>query len=305
MYNVKSPVVIILFNRPELTKILVDRISKVNISNLLIVIDGPRHQADRVAIEKILEIIDAFKIQNPNCNIAINKSNTNLGCKKRIISGLGWVFNNVDYAIILEDDCLPDLSFFEYCDLMLDKYANDARIGIISGTNLSSDKSTSSSYYFSKYSNIWGWATWARVWENYDEEMNNWSLEEFKRDISYRFFSRGEGRYWRAIFSQTMNGEINTWDYQLWFSLWSQGQLSIIPGVNLVDNLGFEHALATHTSGKHPAPEIRAGRLTFPINGPSYFLPNLEADKKIQRLLYRFEPIYKRAYNKFIRIIKN
>jgi len=304
MYDVKSPVVLILFNRPELTNILIERISKVKITDLLIIIDGPRNEVDDAAINEIHKIIDLYKIKNQDCNILINKSRTNLGCKERIISGLGWVFERINYAIILEDDCIPDLSFFEYCDLMLDKYSNDNRIGIISGTNLSSDSLISSSYYYSKYSNIWGWATWARVWKKYDAQMNNWSLDEFRRDINHRFFSKNEGKYWSAIFNQTKRGDINTWDYQLWFSLWSEGQLSIIPGVNLIDNLGFEHPLATHTSGKHPAPNIRAGRLEFPIKGPAYFLPNRCADKKIHNLLYKFEPLYKRAYNKLIRSIK-
>ena len=302
MYKVTSPVSIIVFNRPDLTAKLISRLQEVDIERLYVILDGPRNEEDIHAINKIKAMLKSVNLAK---YIEINQSPINLGCKRRVISGLNWVFNQVESSIILEDDCIPDVSFFEFCDELLEKYRNDERIGIISGSNLVSTEQSSSSYSYSKYSNIWGWASWRRTWLNYDEHMKIWDSKACRENFKFRCFSSGEYRYWNAVFNQTKDGLINTWDYQLWLSTWMAGQLSIVPNVNLVDNLGFKHEKATHTGTSHPAPNIKAGKIIPPFKPPLSFQPNVNMDRKINKLLYQFQPVYIRAINKILRFLSS
>ncbi len=298
--RIQSAVAIIVFNRPDLTRILLDKLALVRISKLYIIIDGPRinNNNDRVAAEKISEMLDHITFAD---EILYNKSASNMGCKERVISGLSWLFDNEEHAIILEDDCIPSISFLQFCDQLLEKYKSDTRVGIISGTNFSSDQSPACSYSFSKYANIWGWATWRRTWLNYDKDLSIWGDLQFRKSFYNRCASNNEYRYWNAVFTQTKLGLINTWDYQLWLSLWAQNQLSIVPNINLINNLGFAHPNATHTGGQHPADHIKAGEITFPLSIPTHYLPNPIIDATARNLLYRYPSFMTRAWNKFKR----
>ena len=297
---VTTSIVIILFNRSDLAELLIKQLSKFAINKLYVVMDGPRENNEKDIDErnKILQILENIDFVN---NIILEISDKNLGCTNRIVSGLNNVFRNEDSAIILEDDCIPSDTFFNYCEHMLETYREDTRIGVISGTNLVENSSNENSYHFSKYCNIWGWATWRRVWDEYDVKMNLLNEENLEK-IRGRFNSRNEFNYWKAVFNQTKNGNIKTWDYQLWFSVWLNGQISIVPSVNQIDNLGFAHENATHTIGKHPAETIKARNLKFPLLKPESILPDAIQDDKIRILLYQFPNIIIRIKSKILRL---
>jgi hypothetical protein len=295
----QTPVVIIIFNRSDLVRLLLEQLSKFNLSKLYVIMDGPRQDnANDIQERKtILDLIDNIDFTE---SIDYQISEYNLGCTQRVVSGLNYVFEKEESAIILEDDCIPSDTFLEFCQQMLTKYKDDQRVGIISGSNLVETSDKDNSYHFSKYSNIWGWASWSRVWTQYDVELNKLD-EEAMEKIKGRFNNKNEYKYWKAVFEQTKKQLIKTWDYQLWFSLWINGQVSIVPSVNQIDNMGFGHSNATHTGGPHPAPHIKKGILKFPLVDPDIMLPDTILDKRILELLYKLPSIPERIKNKIIK----
>ncbi|MGV1869921.1 hypothetical protein [Agrobacterium rosae] len=271
-----APVVVIIFNRPDLTARLFEQISQAEPKQLLIVADGPRATKMGEA-EKCFEARQIFENITWECDVLRNYSEHNLGCRARIASGLDWVFSKVDRAIILEDDCIPDGSFFEYCSDLLEHYKDDTRIGCISGTNMGvSSQPSDSSYYFSKYPLVWGWATWARVWQNYNVDIPQWGKvrdTEWLKSITYE----DELIHWAKAFNLVFEEGFDTWDYQLVFSLWRQRQLTLLPATNLISNIGFRED-ATHTKRDHPLANLQRDRLEFPLRHPTDFNPNFEID---------------------------
>ena len=170
------------------------------------------------------------------------------GAKIASLVALNGSSNMPKKAIILEDDCLPEPSFFTFCENLLDRYRNDQRIVSISGNNFQNGKHrTDDSYYFSKYFHCWGWATWRRVWENFDPDMIQWP--DFSKAECLKTFAdcHEEESYWQRIFTLQHTGQIDSWAYPWLFSCWAQSGLTAIPAVNLVSNIGFGPD-ATHTS---------------------------------------------------------
>lgn len=240
-----TPVALFIFNRPDTTERVFEAIRQAQPQQLLVVADGPRphRPADASGCEATRAIIARV---DWDCEVKTNYSQTNLGCKRRIASGLEWVFQQAEEAIVLEDDCLPAHSFFSYCQVLLERYRDDERIFLISGDNLLGKQSRQTdSYYFSKYPLIWGWASWRRAFAHYDVDMKSWPA--FRRSGRLRALcdNRGEHRYWTSRFNQVHSGAIDTWDYQMVYACWSRGLLAITPEKNLVSNIGFSGA-ATH-----------------------------------------------------------
>ena len=174
-------------------------------------------------------------------------SDINLGCGRRVSSGLNAVFDRHDRAIILEDDCLPTPGFFGYCEELLERYSTDTRVSAINGMSVYPyQNSDSRTYAFSRYTWVWGWATWRRAWQSYDFEIAAWP---FLRDTGWLFEvlkDRAACTFWRNILDSMARGEIDTWDYQWNFNCFRQDGLCVVPSVNMVSNIGFGPA-ATHT----------------------------------------------------------
>jgi hypothetical protein len=282
--SLSTPVAFIIFNRPDTTARVFQAIRQARPQKLLVIADGPRidrsDEAEKCAATRA--IIDQVDWE---CKVLTNYSDINLGCKHRVSSGIDWVFSEVEEAIILEDDCLPTPSFFQFCQTILERYRHDDRISMIGGTNYQQEHSrTSSSYYFSKYAHIWGWATWKRAWKNYDVDMKTWT--ECKRNnlVQSAFHDAYEQKYWSDEFDKVYAGEINTWDYQWLYTCFAQSRLSIVPNRNLISNLGFGPD-ATHTLGESPWANMPTYD-TWEINHPRLITRNLEAD------LYTFNHHY-------------
>lgn len=279
-FSLKTPVAFFIFNRPDTTAKVFEEIRQARPPKLLVVADGPRpgNLDDKKKCEQTREILDSV---DWNCEVIKNYSDTNLRCKYRLSSGLDWVFDTVEEAIILEDDCLPDQSFFRFSEELLHYYRNDPRIMHISGTNFMFGKKISdSSYYFSNLEIAWGWATWRRAWKNYDLEMKSFPL--FRDAIKGRdIFNTAEMRRLIAIFEETYEGEIDTWDYQWLYSMLAAGGISIHPNVNLVQNIGFgEYATHTTTIDSKIKNNL-ANRLAFPIKHPEMKFISTDADQFI------------------------
>ena len=299
----KTPVAFIIFNRPDTTKRVFDAIRQAKPPKLFVIADGPRvdrsGEAEKCTAARA--IIDGVDWQ---CKVLTNYSDINLGCGKRVSTGIDWVFNQVEEAIILEDDCLPDLDFFRFCELMLEEYRHDQRIMSISGTNyLRTFKSSIQSYYFSYYGGIWGWATWARAWKHFDYEMKLWEKSEVRRLVRGVLDSEKEYRNREKVFSATFEGRIDTWDYQWHFARLVHSGLSIVPTVNLISNLGFGED-STHTIKTFSEfANMKTQNIRFPLIHPKCMMRDAAADKLYFDKMHN-PKILTKIYNKIRRLIE-
>lgn len=238
-FKLTTPVAFFIFNRPDTTERVFAEIAKAKPPKMLVIADGPRFakQGEAEMCARTRSIVDRI---DWDCEVLTNFSEVNLGCGERVSSGIEWVFKNVSEAIILEDDCLPSQSFFIYCDQMLNMYRNDKRIFSISGSNFSNEDGLYG-HYFSRYSLMWGWATWADRWSLYEFEPKDqfWVILHtwWKKPLVFT--------YWVRIFLK-MHVH-STWDYQWILTLWRNSALSVRPTQSLVKNIGFgENATHTH-----------------------------------------------------------
>ncbi len=279
-FSLTSPVALLIFNRPETTERVFAAIAKVKPTKLLVVADGPR--SDREGEQaRCQQTRDIVRQVDWDCQVITNFADSNMGCKARIASGIDWIFEQVDEAIILEDDCLPDQSFFRFCQEMLERYRDDPRVGMVSGGNLQAgQKRGEADYYFSKYTHIWGWATWRRAWQHYDRDMSAWP--QFKREgwIEKLFETKGEQDYWRQSFDWVHSGQLDTWDCSWTFAALRQRFLQVVPNMNLISNIGFGVG-ATHTHIVSEHANLPLQSVQFPLIHPNFVLPDQEADRYI------------------------
>ncbi len=240
-----TPVVFLIFRRPDLTQRVFERIRQARPQTLFVVADGARSLEEAEKCAQARAVIEQVDWQ---CDVYKNYAETNLGCKQRVSSGISWAFSQVEEAIILEDDCLPVPTFFTFCEALLNHYRTDERIFAIAGNNFQDGISRSPySYYFSKYPHIWGWATWRRAWQYWNDQPGLWTKFKELHLISAIHSHPLEQSYWQGIFDTMFYHQYpDTWDYIWSFACWSQGGLTIVPQVNMVSNLGFRED-ATHT----------------------------------------------------------
>ena len=242
-----TPVALIMFNRPDLTQQVLAAIAKARPSLLLVIADGPRASRPQEA-ELCRQTRALLQRVDWPCEVRTNFSLGNLGCRRRVSSGLDWVFEQVEQAIILEDDCLPHPSFFNYCQDLLERYRNEPRIMHIGGSSFQANNwHCAHSYYFSKYMHIWGWATWRRAWELYDVNTALWPVVKKSGRLKDLCTDPFERAMWTRYFDNIHAGRTDTWDTQWIFACWQAGGIGITPAVNLVSNIGFR-ADATHTT---------------------------------------------------------
>ncbi|MBT0571747.1 glycosyltransferase family 2 protein [Curvibacter sp. CHRR-16] len=277
-FMLTTPVAFIIFNRPDTTARVFAEIAKARPPRLLVVGDGARanrpDEAERVAATRA--IINA--VDWP-CTVETNFSETNLGCKQRVSSGIDWVFERVEEAIILEDDCLPEPSFFRFCQEMLERYRADKRIGMISGDNFQDGhQRNGDSYYFSRYSHIWGWASWRDRWQDsYDVNLTIWPLLRDQGWLKDALGSAIEAKVWSSLFDRMHAGQIDTWDFQWVCANFVHSRLVILPNVNLISNIGFGDG-ATHTTHVSELANMPVTPMNFPLTHPRVMVRDARAD---------------------------
>jgi len=240
------PVIFLVFNRPEQTRRVFERIRDARPRELFVVADGPRegHPTDRERCAAVRAIINEV---DWDCDLTCDFSTSNLGCGKRVSSGISAAFERFEEAIILEDDCLPDPSFFNFCEQLLQKYREDPRVMNISGNNFQAGQwRGDGSYYFSKYMHCWGWATWRNAWKYFELSMTAWPQYQESEAFASMCPHLQEHSFWCRQFNNSYNNVIDTWDIPWQLTCWIQNGLTILPNVNLVDNIGF-CSDATHT----------------------------------------------------------
>ncbi len=302
----KSPVVLIIFNRPEHTARVFEVIRQAQPPQLFVIADGPRpdRPGEREKCAATRAIIDRV---DWDCDVRRDFSDTNLSCGVRVATGISGVFEQVESAIILEDDCIPDPTFFTFCDAMLDRYRDDERIMHVSGNNFWSDAYADfeDSYLFSRYPLSWGWATWRRAWQYHDFDLKQWPEIKQKNLLNDMLGDRAAVTNWTKILQNHVDTQLDTWDYQWNLTCWMQHGLSVLPNVNLVSNIGFGTE-STHTFSSDSAAadassfSVPTTAMQFPLRHPRMMVRHAAIDRFIQDRLYDYHPTLKKRIKKKI-----
>lgn len=281
----QTAIAFLIFNRPDMTSRVAERIAASGRRRVHVIADGPRASLPEEArlVEETRKV--ALRILEPAMEVVWHVSSQNLGCGRRVSSGLTEVFSQEERLIVLEDDCLPDLSFFPFCEEVLLRYQDNPQVGMISGSRFTRRQTVpGDSYYFSSFVHIWGWASWRRAWSMYDFALSRWQLSYGESDIKRCFLDRRVARKFGRLLDRVKAGEIDTWDYQFMASCLEHRLLAIHPSVNLVQNIGFGPG-ATHTSNPDdPMAKRTARTIGFPLTHPSLIRPDYLADKESARI---------------------
>jgi len=278
----KTPILFLTFNRPKETLKVLNAIKTIRPRYLFISSDGPRkdHPTDEDKCNQVRKIL---KNVDWPCKVSTLLHKNNLGCRLAVSTAITWFFNHVKEGIILEDDCLPENSFFPYCELLLEKYRFDERISMISGTNsLLGRVKSRDKYVFSRYFPVWGWASWRRAWKLFDISMLKWKQFRTNNTISQYYSDNSFSEYVSAEFDLYFSNKIDTWDIPWYFTCLFQSTLCILPLKNLIQNIGRS---GTHTSAR---PSPFENYHTEPIDmtniiHPQYVTPNIQVSHEIQK----------------------
>ncbi len=274
-----KPLLLLLFNRPKETEILINRLRKIKPEKIYISQDGPRINflEDQVLCKEVRNVIQKI---NWKCEIKTRYLKFNLGCRSSVSSAIDWFFNFEDDGIILEDDCIPSKSFFNFCAQMLNKFKNSENIFTISGSNFQKDNFVGEGdYYFSKYAHCWGWATWRRAWKYYDDNMKFWSKLKNSETWTKLHPNKYEKKYWSKIFNLVYSKKIDSWAYVWLASIWYLNGKSIIPNKNLIINIGFnEKATNTVSSSNIDLVNLNFQEMSDILSHPKEVKINTKAD---------------------------
>lgn len=276
--GLKTAVAFLVFNRPDTTAQVFAAIRQAAPETLLVVADGPRpgRSGEAEACAQVRTIVE--QIDWP-CRVLRNYADVNMGCKGRVSSGLDWVFSEVEEAIILEDDCLPDPSFFPFCEKMLDYYRHDERVMMIGGMNYLLDRSGGdASYFFTRYYAIWGWASWRRAWQKYDIAMKEWPLFRKDKQLREYYADAYMRRHLTRVFDDSFSGRIDTWDNQWFYTCLFNNGLSIVPRVNLITNIGVVGAHASAFAGHIHYPSFPLDTAT--LVHPAEVCPDVDYERQ-------------------------
>ena len=292
-----TPILFLIFNRPDTTQRVFNRIREIQPKKLYVAADGPRaHKAGEA--ERCEQARAIIRQVDWPCEVKTLFRTENLGCKQAIFQGISWFFEQEEMGIILEDDCLPGLSFFPFCEELLLRYKDDQRIGHIGGhIETPYLVAPELSYDFSFITHIWGWATWRRVWQNFDLSLPFWEQEKAKRDSL--FCNTLEKIYCTSAIPDALYNRhgLNTWDYAYAFFLRTQHHLSIYPTVNMVENIGVGDPNATHTHKPAPTNYIYPQSMAFPLHHPRYIMRNHYIETRCTRNRFSFTRLFRYILN--------
>ena len=280
--NLTAPILFIIFSRPDVTQKVFDRIKLAKPAKLYVAADGPRkgNVADKEKCAETRNLV--LNNIDWDCEVITLLRDENLGCRNAVSQAISWFFDQEEMGIILEDDCLPDISFFKFCQECLLKYKDDDRFFHINGSNyqLGWQRDADYPYYFTKYNSIWGWASWRRAWKFYDVNIPNWPEIKEKRFFLDMSNSEVDALNRMQIFDSVYNKKVDTWDYQWTFTIMSQSGICITPNKNLISNIGFGEG-ATHTTKPNKRANLPVESVKLPLNHPKFVIVDAVSDKRL------------------------
>lgn len=304
-----TPILLLIFNRIDTTRRVFASIREQRPRSLYIAADGPRPErgeSERAACEAVREwVLSAI---DWDCDIHTLFRDSNLGCGKAVADAITWFFGEVDEGIILEDDILPDPTFYTYCEEMLDRYRDDDRIGHITGVNYQDDMGQYPySYYFSAYSHVSGWASWRSTWEGFDYDMEAWKAirgdTRAIRELMFGVYGASSRKYRAAQFDKMVYGDSDdAWDYRHLFCLWRGKRLTVIPSVNLTENIGIGED-ATHSVVLPWYKLKKAETMMFPLVHPPEVKINKKLDRHVEKRDYQYRN-YRKTAKRLVRHFK-
>lgn len=302
--NIEIPVLLVVFNRPDTALQVIRAIKKVKPKKLYIAADGPGGPHNKNAKlcketrETVLDEVDW------DCEVLTLFREENLGCARGVSGAVSWFFETEEMGIILEDDCVPDTSFFYFCEELLHRYKDDNRIMQIGGCNIQQGKSHGpASYYFSRYAEIWGWATWKRAWKHFDFDMIHYHDFVEQGGLKNLFPDSAVENRWKKNFEFIKNeSPPSVWGYRWMYSIWKENGLSITPNVSLVQNVGFDERAVHTKSPDNPFAIIKAKSI-IDIQHPHVVVPNHDADAFTTAIRHQ-PPFLKRAKLKVQHLVK-
>lgn len=271
------PVIFVVYRRPDLTKKALAAIASAKPSRMFIVADGPKNDEEAQMCQEVISVVkDGI---DWDCEVEWNVAEKNMGLANRVGSGISWAFTQCNRAIVLEDDCIPAPGFFRWMAEMLEKYQDESRVMVVTGDNFQGGiQRGDASYYFSAFPHCWGWATWADRWESYQKSSEWWANESVQERVLKLANGEASRKYWFRCFDRAYSGEIDSWAYRWQASIWSQGGLTLVPQVNLVENVGFGEG-ATNTQRADREIRVEGGELKFPLKHPHRIERMVDADR--------------------------
>lgn len=291
-FKLEIPVVMIVFKRMDTTVKVFEKIRQAKPSKLYIISDGA-HDNNEEEKNKVLAVRDYLeKNIDWDCELIKEYSDVNLGSRHRIVTGLDKVFANEEMAIIIEDDILVHDTFFRFCQEMLYKYKDDERIAMVTGCNTNPDYVSEDAYFFTKLAEIWGWGTYRRVWETYDADITDWEKYKANNYFAKYYNNKVYGKELAYGMDLVKYKGLDAWDYQWVYNMALHSQYGIMPAVNLIENIGFNSADATHTQEKSRF-VFKEGEIKFPIKHPKYIVHEADYDKTFIKKNYDYGKLKK------------
>jgi len=276
-------VLLTVFNRPDVTAHVVSRIKETGPSRLYVFADGPR---ENIALDrhKCTRVQDIVLRETAHLNRRLRFEETNLGPLYAIKSALDWFFTQEEEGIVIEDDCLPDISFFPFCQELLERYRRTQDVFMISGSNFLTHFAGSTSYIFSRLALVWGWATWKRSWQEFDVNMKAWLDYSATDDLAY--FGEWQNLVYSLVHKQYLDPRSRTWGVVWRAAFLANHALSIVPRNNLVRNIGFGHPDATRHKEYHRVCRLPVKPMWGPLIHPQEITPVREFDQRSLRFYY-------------------
>lgn len=269
----RIPVLLVAYNRPDSVVRALKTIKNAGSRRLYVAVDGPKagSSADFGRVAEVLRII-GNELEDEDSLVRIRERN--LGLRESMIDALDWFFSCEESGIVLEDDCIPQSGFFDFCDAAITKYAENYSVGLVTGTNLQHGSVRGEySAYFSRYAHVWGWATWASRWRSFDRTISFWPRWDFQAFCETSGISKLEGRYWVRRFRQVYEGASTSWAYAWLASMWFHRMSCVTPNIPLVENIGVG-IYSTHTKYSLDPPFV-----SQELSQPFLFSENVEIDR--------------------------
>ncbi|QDT07919.1 hypothetical protein K227x_63480 [Rubripirellula lacrimiformis] len=278
------PIAFVTFNRPDSARATFQCIQRLQPRTLFLISDGPRADRDGEA-ERVAQTRQVTDQIDWDCDVTRIYADDNLGCGRRISSGITQALQSVERLIVMEDDCVADASFFPFCQSVLDRYADDERVMAVSGNNFQQGRRRGdASYYFSKYPHCWGWATWRRAWQQFDLGIPDWPAFRDAGGLRSVCSSQREIQYWTEIFDKVHQGQSQSWAFPWTLATWMNHGLTVLPQVNLVRNTGFGED-ATHTRKSNSTSNLPTCSIDQ-IQHPGWIVQDVDADQFTDNLVF-------------------
>jgi len=281
-----TPVLLLIFNRPKKVRQMITALAEIKPKKIYVVADGPRLDtpSDRAKCEEARAIVDTISW---DCQVVTHFHSQNLGCRDCVSTGISWFFEQVPEGIILEDDCIPHISFFRYCTQLLARYRDEPQVMHIGGTNFLTQNelpNTKNSYFFSHTPLVWGWATWREAWEKFDTKMQHVETVPQIFQDEQPFKKKFHGLFWISLFRHVKRKDLNTWATRWAYTVQVNNGLCTVPKTNLVKNIGFDNE-ATNT--KDPAEYVQETKpLPEILTHPTHIEASREVDEMTMNKIF-------------------